>query len=240
MLDESFFGRLGQRLLAESGPDGVMLLDRDFRIRGVNSVYEAHALRSRDDLIGEHVFDAFPDSPDDPDASGTSRLQTSVETVLRRRGTDTMPIVRYDLADPSSPDTFLPRLWTCDNTSVGDSPQTALGVIHRVKPIDTLEGALSALSNSDFDATEQLHILWALAAAVTAEDDWQSMKRDNEHLRRALENRDIIGQAKGIIMERYNVDESRAFDLLVTLSQESNLRVEKVAQKLVDVDHPSP
>jgi ANTAR domain/GAF domain len=51
--------------------------------------------------------------------------------------------------------------------------------------------------------------------------------------RSALNNRDVIGQAKGMIMERFCVDAVRAFDLLVKLSQQSNTRVAVVAAELV-------
>jgi GAF domain-containing protein len=50
----------------------------------------------------------------------------------------------------------------------------------------------------------------------------------------ALSTRDRIGQAKGIIMERYGVDELRAFDLLRRLSQESQTKLIDVAQRVID------
>ncbi|MFP1155451.1 hypothetical protein BHQ21_24910 [Mycobacterium sherrisii] len=49
----------------------------------------------------------------------------------------------------------------------------------------------------------------------------------------ALNTRDIIGQAKGIIMERFNTDSVAAFQLLCKLSQETNLKLVEVARKLV-------
>ena len=49
----------------------------------------------------------------------------------------------------------------------------------------------------------------------------------------ALASRDIIGQAKGMIMERFNVDAVRAFELLTKLSQTSNTRVADIAQEIV-------
>lgn len=54
--------------------------------------------------------------------------------------------------------------------------------------------------------------------------------RHDEQMQAALASRDRIGQAKGIIMERYGVDEVRAFEMLRLLSQESN-------DKLVDIAH---
>ncbi|OBK15904.1 GAF and ANTAR domain-containing protein [Mycobacterium asiaticum] len=60
--------------------------------------------------------------------------------------------------------------------------------------------------------------------------------RSNDELRSALASRDIIGQAKGIIMESQKVTSSEAFTLLTKLSQESNTPIYEVARKLVFVD----
>jgi transcriptional regulator with GAF, ATPase, and Fis domain len=49
----------------------------------------------------------------------------------------------------------------------------------------------------------------------------------------ALASRDVIGQAKGMIMERFDVDAVRAFELLKSLSQNSNTRLALVAEELV-------
>ena len=49
----------------------------------------------------------------------------------------------------------------------------------------------------------------------------------------ALASRDVIGQAKGMIMERFDVDAVRAFELLKSLSQNSNTRLAVVAQEIV-------
>ena len=48
---------------------------------------------------------------------------------------------------------------------------------------------------------------------------WQLLRR-NDEFRSALASRDIIGQAKGTIMERFDMDAVQAFDLLVRLSKE--------------------
>jgi GAF domain-containing protein len=59
--------------------------------------------------------------------------------------------------------------------------------------------------------------------------------RHEEHLRTALVSRDIIGQAKGILMARFNIDASAAFELLKRISQSSNTRLIDVARKLADL-----
>ena len=57
---------------------------------------------------------------------------------------------------------------------------------------------------------------------------WNAARRD-EQFKRALSSRDVIGQAKGMIMERYGVDAVQAFALLRKLSQDSNVPLIKVA-----------
>jgi GAF domain-containing protein len=54
------------------------------------------------------------------------------------------------------------------------------------------------------------------------------------NLRIALESRDVIGQAKGIIMERERITSDRAFEVLRSVSQSRNVKVRDLAQQVVD------
>jgi AmiR/NasT family two-component response regulator len=65
-----------------------------------------------------------------------------------------------------------------------------------------------------------------------------SMMRRQEQFRSALASRDLIGQAKGVVMERFNLDAVEAFELLSRLSQQSNTKVHDIAHALVDSEHP--
>ncbi|ODR06839.1 response regulator receiver protein [Mycobacterium sherrisii] len=65
-----------------------------------------------------------------------------------------------------------------------------------------------------------------------------SMMRRHDQFRSALASRDLIGQAKGIVMERFNLDAVEAFELLTRLSQQSNVRVADLARSLIDSEHP--
>lgn len=64
------------------------------------------------------------------------------------------------------------------------------------------------------------------------------MMRRQDQFRSALASRDIIGQAKGVIMERFDLDAVEAFELLTRLSQQSNTRVVDIAAALIDSEHP--
>jgi hypothetical protein len=52
------------------------------------------------------------------------------------------------------------------------------------------------------------------------------------HLQRAVDSRDLIGQAKGILMERFSLDDEAAFQMLVKSSQDTNMKLTDVARWL--------
>ncbi|MDA2891188.1 GAF and ANTAR domain-containing protein [Mycolicibacterium sp. BiH015] len=54
------------------------------------------------------------------------------------------------------------------------------------------------------------------------------------HLRAALRTRDQIGQAKGMIMERYGVDHLRAFEMMREISQTTNAKLFDVARQVIE------
>ena len=58
------------------------------------------------------------------------------------------------------------------------------------------------------------------------------------HLQNAVDSRDLIGQAKGILMERFSVDDETAFQMLVKSSQDTNLKLTAVAQWLTTSRRP--
>ncbi len=77
-------------------------------------------------------------------------------------------------------------------------------------------------------ASRDIGLIFAAHSSVA----WNSARRD-EQFRRALASRDTIGQAKGMIMERYGVDAVQAFEVLRKLSQDSNVPLVQVATELV-------
>ena len=55
----------------------------------------------------------------------------------------------------------------------------------------------------------------------------------SDHFQTALKSRKTIGQALGILMERYSIDEDRAFHFLTRVSQDSNVKLRAVAADIV-------
>ncbi len=91
-------------------------------------------------------------------------------------------------------------------------------------------GALNLYSrtpNAFDDESEQVGLLFASHAAVA-----YAGVRKEAQLAQALGSRDLIGQAKGILMERYKISPERAFLVLARVSQESNRKLHDVATEL--------
>lgn len=92
-------------------------------------------------------------------------------------------------------------------------------------------GALDVYSSSanGFDSRdEDTGLLLASHAAIA-----MAASRETANLRVAMDTRDLIGQAKGILMERYRLDGARAFDVLVRYSQDTNQKLRGIAWHLV-------
>ena len=51
-------------------------------------------------------------------------------------------------------------------------------------------------------------------------------------LREAIDSRDLIGQAKGILMERHHITAEQAFDMVTAASQSTRFRTQRVAEIL--------
>jgi GAF domain-containing protein len=82
-----------------------------------------------------------------------------------------------------------------------------------------------AFSEHDERIVELFATLAALALAEAQRTD---------HLRAALVNRDVIGQAKGIIMERYKINPDAAFSTLARISQDQNIKLHEVARQIIE------
>lgn len=106
------------------------------------------------------------------------------------------------------------------------------GLSVKLYTADRTAGALNLFSFKPhaFDAEDETiaTVLASHAAAAIL------ASRQGEQLQSALTTRDRIGQAKGIIMERYGVDDVAAFDMLKRLSQDSNVRLADIAQRVIE------
>lgn len=93
-------------------------------------------------------------------------------------------------------------------------------------------GALNFYAESP-DVFDDETVETGLVLATHVALAWHMVRRD-EQFRSALASRDVIGQAKGMLMERFDIDAVQAFELLKRVSQDSNTPLAQVALELVD------
>lgn len=79
------------------------------------------------------------------------------------------------------------------------------------------------------DESEQVGLLFAAHAAIA-----YAGARKAAQLATAVVSRDLVGQAKGILRERYTITGERAFLVLIRVSQNSNRKLHDVAAELVE------
>jgi signal transduction histidine kinase len=120
------------QLLFESAPGLYLVLDTDFRIVAVSDAYLAATMTQRDAIVGKGLFEVFPDNPNDPNATGTKNLRSSLDTVLRTRKPHTMQVQKYDIRRPGGE--FEQRYWSPMNTPVFAGDQLT-HIIHRVEDV---------------------------------------------------------------------------------------------------------
>jgi transcriptional regulator with GAF, ATPase, and Fis domain len=100
--------------------------------------------------------------------------------------------------------------------------------------LDTHNGCMGALNLFGLTPNAFTPEAEALGAMLATHVANAFIAADKElQFRSALNSRDIIGQAKGMIMERFGIGAVQAFELLTKLSQQSNTRVADVAAGLI-------
>lgn len=198
---------------------------------------------SVDDTLQAIVDAAVVSVPAATDAGIT--LVTRRKKLENRAATSALPTRVADLQTDSGEGPCLESLHEQRNVRVDDlaaerrwpvwAPRAAAEPFASMLsvPLWVEQGSLGSLSlyapePNAFDAqAEEIGGVLASHAAIALVG-----AQNEEGLRLALDNRDLIGQAKGILMERYKVTGQEAFLLLVKVSQDRNVKLRDIAEQL--------
>ena len=93
-------------------------------------------------------------------------------------------------------------------------------------------GGINFYSTTSDDVSDDAQALARLFGAHAAIALGHAQERDA--LNQGLHTRKTIGQAIGILMERYEMNEDRAFAFLVRASSHTNIKLRAIAQELVE------
>ncbi|MFD7609361.1 PP2C family protein-serine/threonine phosphatase [Streptomyces sp. NPDC059828] len=157
-------------------PSPYLVLDTDFVIVDVNRAYLLATFRTRKDLIGQYVFDAFPDNPAAPDVDGVANVEASLHRVVDTRAPDSMALQRYDIPLVDEPGRFEERWWSTINTPVLDAHGATVWIIHRVEDVTAFIRSRNSGANPSEREEEMEAELYARA---------RELQRLNDELRDA-------------------------------------------------------
>ncbi|GGC23666.1 hypothetical protein GCM10011572_51490 [Pseudoduganella buxea] len=109
------------------------------------------ASRTREDLVGRLLFDAFPESPDDVEDTGAAALRASLVRVLETGTAQAMPAQRYPIEVPqgSGEVCYEERYWSALNTPIFDENRQLICVSHTTTDITDQVRAELALRESE-------------------------------------------------------------------------------------------
>ena len=125
------------RALFESVPGSYLVLDPDLVIVAVSDAYLRDTMTSRAAIVGKQIFEAFPDNPGDPEATGVANLRASLERARRDLAADTMAVQKYDIRRPGDggAEVFEVRYWSPVNVPVLGPGGSLTHIIHRVQDV---------------------------------------------------------------------------------------------------------
>jgi signal transduction histidine kinase/PAS domain-containing protein len=149
-------------------PGATLLLSPDWVIVGASDDYLAATLTERAVIVGQHIFDAFPETPETPEANAVANVRASLETVLATKQPHDMAPQHYDVPDRTRPGGFVERHWQPRHTPVLDAQGQVQFIIQSVQDITASRQAERQLRESQ--AREQ-------AARAVAERERAELQR---------------------------------------------------------------
>ena len=149
-------------------PGANLLLSPEWVIVGASDDYLAATLTDRATIVGQHIFAAFPENPQAPEANAEANVRASLAQVLATRQPHEMAPQHYDVPDRTRPGHFVERHWQPRHTPVLDAAGQVQFIIQSVQDITASRRAQQLLSQAQ--AAEQ-------AARADAETQRQRLYR---------------------------------------------------------------
>ena len=114
--------------LFDQSPNAYVVFDRDLRLVAMNAAYLRVTKRTREDILGQPLFEAFPS---DEASESYRHLKGSLERVLATREIDELAHIRYDIPNPDG--TVGAEIWSATHTPLLDAQgEVALILQHTV------------------------------------------------------------------------------------------------------------
>ncbi|MCD9877895.1 PP2C family protein-serine/threonine phosphatase [Streptomyces guryensis] len=119
--------------LFDAAPNPYLVLDADLVIRYANQAYLQVTGRTREELVGQPILEAFPDTPAAPDAARD--FAASLQRVLDSREPDVVAPKRFDIPVADRPGELQERWWCGTSSPVLESDGTVKWIISRADDV---------------------------------------------------------------------------------------------------------
>ena len=184
-------------------PTAYLVMTPDLVIVAANEAYLRLLGRTREELVGRPVFDAFPPTSEALDDDGRNPLQASFELVRDSGRPDVMPLYKYDVLDPVS-GRHVERYWSLVNAPILDEDGTTSLLLQGVEDVtdyvrDHADGRSGGGDSQAWERRVQaveadLYVrLQQLRAAREAEAETAAALRASEQRARAVLNTAVDG-----------------------------------------------
>ncbi|MGC4099986.1 PAS domain S-box protein [Ferruginibacter sp.] len=120
-------------MIFENLPGLYLVLYPDLTIAAVSNSYLRATLTCREQIVGRHLFDVFPDNPADLHADGVSKLQASLDVVIAKGIPHKMADQQYDVRRPDG--VFEEKYWRPLNTPVFNEQKELIYIIHQAEDV---------------------------------------------------------------------------------------------------------
>lgn len=122
------------RAVFASLPTAYLVMSPDLVIVEANQAYLRLLQRTREEIVGRPVFDAFPPAPEALDENGRNPVQVSLERARDTGKPDQMPLVNYDVLDKSG-GRLVQRFWSLISAPVLDQDGRTQLILQRVEDV---------------------------------------------------------------------------------------------------------
>lgn len=157
---------------------------------GMNDAYLRATMRSREELVGRNMFDAFPS---DPDSEGHQQLRASFERVIGEKVTDYIPLIEYAIPLPDGQG-FEQRFWSATHTPLFNDSGDLISILQHTVDVTELHQLRNfARTSALLSGPSALIETDMFRRAQAVQEVNQALSQERQHLQ------DLFEQAPGFI-----------------------------------------
>ena len=169
----------------DASPNPYVLLSPGLTIVGMNDAYLRVTMRSREEILGKNMFEAFPGTPDELGRINVAQLQESLARVLRDRVPDHIPLIQYDIPRPDGGG-FEERYWSATHTPVFDDAGDLAYILQHTVDVTELHHLRQARRYQGGGASALVEA-GILNRARAVQEQNEVLSEERQHLRRLFE-----------------------------------------------------